>query len=211
VSAGTSDPAAIARSVLSERRFHPPPVPRPLHGVVDWISNAVTSVVDSVSHALDSLGSNLWLLIGALLAVAALTGVIARRALRRRQLVSRAAAARLGAAGPGARELDRAADAAERAGRRGEALRLRYRAGLVALAERGLLEQRPSLLAGEARERLSGERFAGLFERLTQGFELVAYGGSEPDGDAVTRAREDWAALLAQAGGSRARPAGTAP
>ena len=57
MSAGADDPTAIARSVLSERRFHNPPVPRPLHGAIAWLNDRLHSLTSGVSSRLEASGA----------------------------------------------------------------------------------------------------------------------------------------------------------
>lgn len=189
------DPTAIARSVLSERRFHNPPIPRPLHGVIDWIDQRVDSAVAAVRNPLDALGTvSPWLIVGALIAVALVAALLSRHVLRRRVLERPARAGTPQTGGPSARALLRAADAAEREGRGAQALRLRYRAGLLELSQRGVIEARPSMLGAQLRARLRSP----LFDELTGAFERVVYGGAVPDDATVRRAREAWRELLSQ-------------
>ncbi len=74
-------------------------------------------------------------------------------------------------------ELERAADAAERAGRLDDAVRLRFRAGLLRLGSRGAIRYRPSVTTGEVRRVLGSD----TFDELARTFEAVAYGGQSRD------------------------------
>ena len=87
-------------------------------------------------------------------------------------------------------ELERAADAAERDGRLDDALRLRFRAGLLRLGDRGAIRYRPSVTTDEVRRALGSE----TFDELARTFEAVAYGGRDAAPPDVDAARRDVAA-----------------
>jgi hypothetical protein len=96
-------------------------------------------------------------------------------------------------------ELERAADAAERAGRLDEAVRLRFRAGLLRLGDRGAIRYRPSVTTNEVRRVLGSD----TFEELARTFEAVAYGGQEATPPDVDSARRDWPRVVSSAGRDR--------
>ncbi len=192
-----STPAAAreqAREVLAQRRFQGTKVPSPLRSVRERIGDALRSVGRPFESAFRWLAERLpggpavlWaLLASAVLATAAL-------------LAGRAASRRIGADegdGAGAEDEQRMSAArlrqeAERAERRGDleqALRLRFRAGLVDLDDRELIELRPALTN---RELLSGVRSPTL-AGLVEGFEAVAYGGRPADEDDLRSACDGW-------------------
>ncbi|MDQ1521225.1 MAG: hypothetical protein QOI55_2298, partial [Actinomycetota bacterium] len=84
--------------------------------------------------------------------------------------------------------LERLADDAERQGDLERALRLRFRAGLLRLDERGVIRYRPSLTTGEVR-RLLG---SATFDELAARFEEVAYGRDPAVPGDVATARSNW-------------------
>ncbi len=88
--------------------------------------------------------------------------------------------------------LERAADAAERDGDLDRAVRLRFRAGLLRLGDRGAISYRPSVTTGEVRRSLGSARFDDLAET----FEAVTYGGRPADPPDVARARREWPNVL---------------
>ena len=73
--------------------------------------------------------------------------------------------------------LERAADEAERDGDLDRAVRLRFRAGLLRLGDRGAIRYRPSVTTGEVRRTLDSRRF----DDLAGTFEAVTYGGRAAD------------------------------
>ncbi len=87
---------------------------------------------------------------------------------------------------------EREADSAEAAGDLERAVRLRFRAGLLRLGQRGVIRYRPSLTTNEVRRLLGSETFDDLATR----FEEVAYGGRDAEAADVRVARESWPRVL---------------
>jgi hypothetical protein len=92
-------------------------------------------------------------------------------------------------------ELERAAETAEREGRLDEAVRLRFRAGLLRLGDRGAIRYRPSVTTNEVRRVLGSE----TFEDLARTFEAIAYGGQSATTPDVDTARRAWPRVVAGA------------
>jgi hypothetical protein len=189
-------PAArdAARDVLSQRRFKKNSVPQPLRGVFEWLGDRVEPLWRWIADRFNSVASlapggsvTLWaLLAGALLAATAF--VVARAGARRQ---SARVAGR--AAGPAAtREtpasLLKEAAAAEARGDLDAALRLRFRAGLLELDRRELIELRPALTNRE----ILGAVPSPTLDGLVAGFESVAYGGRPAGDDDLREARDGW-------------------
>jgi hypothetical protein len=198
-----ADPQAIAHQILTEDRFRPAPLPRPLHGVLDALGGAITPIVNAVDDAFSAVAAllpggsaTLWVLLGgAILALAA----VVTRGMTDRTLADRATTrARRdgGPAPPDARALEAAAEQAERDGRLEQAVRLRFQAGLLRLDELGVLSYRPSLANAAVSRRLGSPIFDGLARR----FEEVAYGGQPAEPGDVGSARDGWRRVLAGAG-----------
>ena len=93
-------------------------------------------------------------------------------------------------------DLERAADAAERDGDLARALRLRFRAGLLRLGDRGAIRYRPSVTTGEVRRTLGSRRF----DDLAGTFEAVTYGGRPAERPDVDASRREWPSVLEEAG-----------
>ena len=105
-------------------------------------------------------------------------------------------------------ELERQADEAEQSGRYGDAVRLRFRAGLRRLAEQHAVripEQRPN---GE----LAGQLDDATFSVLAARFDEIAYASSPSGITDVLMARERWPGVIAAAvAKARQRQSGLAP
>jgi hypothetical protein len=199
VIAGGPDAARqAARSILDEHRFHDAAVPRPLHGVL----HSIGQVLDSPLRLLDDLFGELasvipggavgtGILLGAIaLALAMVT--VRHRVARRLQAAGLAARPGATAGAPSAAELERAAAVAERERRFDEAVRLRFRAGLLRLADRELVPFQPSM----SNSAIAGALRSQRFERLARSFDEIVYGGRSAGTEDVDAARSEWPALL---------------
>jgi len=185
-----------AHRILAERRFHGTSIPRPLHGVLDWIGRHLHFLHRFwvwLSHLVGGRDV-LWTIVAAVV-VASAAWVLARLA-RRRGRADRLAAARAAAEhGMDPDELERLAVEAERRGDLEIALRLRFRAGLLRLARARVLPGRPSLRTLEARRVLRNPRF----DRLARDFDEVVYGRRPAREADVAAAREEWRRVLGEA------------
>jgi len=186
---------AQAREVLAQRRFQPNELPSPLRSVRERVGSALRQAGRPFEAAYDWIAARLpggppvllALLAGAILAAA--VAIATRAAARRASAPSDAADA---AGGPGERlgaaRLRQQAERAERQGDLEAALRLRFRAGLVELDNRELIELRPALTNHELLRTVPSPTLANLIE----GFEAVAYGGRPAVAGDVDEAREGW-------------------
>ncbi len=184
----TISPAQAQRSaaaLLQDRRYGKP------------VLDPITKVLQSLGRFIAKLAANapggalvFWAVAGALVLVLAAIGT--RRALRRLDADRRPASGAGERAGDDPGALERAAQAAEARGAFDQAVRLRFRAGLLSLSERSAIDYRPSLLTGEvARELHSRE-----FDALAGTFDRVAYGGVHADENDARAAREGWPRVL---------------
>jgi hypothetical protein len=185
-----------AREILAEERFHESELPRPLHGVLEWIGDRLEPIADAVGRAVGVVpGSDnaAWLLVAVLALVGALlVGLWLIRA--RGPGVSRVRPGHRADGPPDAATLELEADGAERAGDLERALRLRFRAGVLRLAERRMLEDPSSATTGALARRLRSEQFA----LAAIAFDEVVYGRRVPTTDDARLAREGWQAVLAR-------------
>jgi uncharacterized protein DUF4129 len=184
---------ADARDILAQHRFRGSDLPGPFHGLLDRLSrwlHKLDGVFNWLNDLLPGGGGVVWVVLAAL--VCAIAAFVARRVLSGRVRASEAAAA-AGAAHEDAGALERRADEAEAAGDLATALRLRFRAGLLRLDERGAIEFRPSISTSEVRRALRSEDF----DSLAATFDDVVYGGRPPDGDDLSSARERWPRVVA--------------
>jgi len=182
-----------AQSILAEPRFRETELPRPLHGVLEWLGDRLEPIADAVERVLPGGDNVAWLLLAALALTAAL--LFGLRLTRARSPGAR----RYDGGGdvdapPDAASLEREATEAERAGDLERALRLRFRAGVLRLAERQELENPASATSGALTRRLRSERFA----EAALAFDEVVYGRRAPTEDDVRLAREGWQAVLAR-------------
>jgi hypothetical protein len=192
-----------ARDVLAQRRFQPTGLPSPLRGPRERIGAALRSLGGPFEDAFRSVAGLLpggrpvlWALLAAALVGAA--AAVAARAGARRVRAGGTASASAGGAGdrPSAARLRDEADRAEARGDLDAALRLRFRAGLVELDTRALIELRPGLTNDELLRAVPSPTLAGLVD----GFEAVAYGGRPAQDGDLRSAREGWPRVVAEAG-----------
>ncbi|MGH8993955.1 MAG: DUF4129 domain-containing protein [Acidimicrobiia bacterium] len=196
-----ADPARAreaARDILSEDPFTVRQLPRPFAGVLRWLGDVIVEPVQRffarIGDLLPEPASPPWVLLAG--AVVVLAVVVTLRLLRDR-----------GRERPGGRrghglddltdpaELESRAEEAERQGRLEEALRLRFRAGLIRLDRMGALELRPGLTNRAVRRALRSARFDGL----AVDFDEVVYGGRSATPDDVGAARSQWPRVLDEA------------
>jgi len=196
--ADASEARRAAAAILRQGRFHPPSVPRPLHGLLHAIGTAASSVGHWIEHAVDRIGRIVpggpvvvWVLLGLLLIVA--IALTARRYARRGLERERGGG---GAGGAAAREraadLEREALRAEQDGRYADAVRIRFRAGLATLAERGAISPPRSIPTGELARTLRSEDFDALARR----FDEIAYGAATAAEQDAEEARRRWTTVV---------------
>ena len=191
------DPRAEARDVLAERRFQETRLPGPFKGIIEWLSDRLDSLhvpLDWLDDLLPGGRSVVWIFLAAVFG--GLGWAVSRRLLTSRIRASTQAEQALAAArDEDPRGLDRRAEAAEAAGDLEAALRLRFRAGLLRLDERGAIEFRPSISTYEVRRALHSEDF----DTLASTFDDVVYGGRPPEDEDLAAARERWPAVVRNA------------
>lgn len=186
-----------AEEVLDGRRFKPARVPRPFAGVLRTLGRWLEPVGEPLgrlwSRLTDSLPGRLALVVG----VFALAALVAARLIGRRSpgsiQRSRPFGVDSGSLDPD--ELERAADAAARAGDLDHAVRLRFVAGVLRLDRAGVITYRSSLTTGQLRSRVPSVSFA----ELAAAFDEIAYGGRPAHEDDVRAATEEWPRVLAEA------------
>jgi hypothetical protein len=186
----------VAHDILGGRQYHASPTPRPLRHQLTWIGDRVHDFVAWIGRGLSHIPEGVAIAFAAAVLGVAIYGVVRYTRGRRGRPDARVRAAAVGAdAAEDPRELERAADAAERAGRFDEALRLRFRAGLLRLGARGAIRYRPSVTTNEVRRVLGSE----TFDELARTFEAVAYGGRDADEPDLAAARREWPRVVASA------------
>jgi hypothetical protein len=175
-----------ASEILGAQRFSPTPVPDP-----------VGSVLRKLGHALGRLSAGapggpavFWGAVAAVVLALTLLGV--RRSMRRLDPALQAGTGADYATGDTPQSLERDASAAEARGAFGDAVRLRFRAGLLSLSARKAIDYRPSLLTADVSRTLRSPEF----DALAATFERIAYGGAPGAEADAAAARAGWTALL---------------
>jgi hypothetical protein len=185
-----------ARKILSGSRFQSRSAPRPLRGPLQWIGDRLQTLGDWIGKVFSYLPGWMWLAFGVIAVAAIVTRVVLSAKARRVTIGHDGTGGAFGDDGPEDPDaLEREADAAERDGDLARAVRLRFRAGLIRLGDRGAITYRPSVTTGEVRRVLGSD----AFDELARTFEGVAYGGeaaAQPDVDA---ARRTWPRVLDEA------------
>jgi hypothetical protein len=184
-----------AQHILSDRRFRPSSTPRPLRGPLQWLGDRISSLF---GHVADFVTASPLIWMSLLVGAVGLFGWFVARHARHRPARAAAARADRGSAAvetESADALERDADAAERDCDLARALRLRFRAGLLRLGERGAITYRPSVTTSEVRRALDSRPF----DDLAGTFEAVTYGGRVADPPAVDTARREWPRVLEHA------------
>lgn len=186
-----------AESILSEARFHDSSVPDPLHGFLVWVGRVARDPLNGVGKLVNHLGSSfpggvagLWAAAGVLVVVVTVLAALRRSKTRIGRLQTADATTRQQ---PG--ELERAAERAEREGRWDDAVRLRFRAGLLRLGARDAVRY-PETTPNHSLARMLGSE---PLEQLSSRFDEVVYGGGEATEADAERQRVTWPEVLEEA------------
>jgi hypothetical protein len=197
----TSPEAArqAAQSILAEGRFHSSPVPDPLHNALVWVGRAVSDPLSAFGHLINDVGAKFPGGVAGLWAVAAVFVIAVTAALTARRARTRLDRSALGepAAAPRPGDLERAAERAERDGRWEEAVRLRFRAGLLRLDERNGSSHTDTTPNHSLARILDSEQL----DELSSRFDEIAYGGDDATASDAERQRLAWPEIIA--GGER--------
>ena len=191
-----ADAGALARDILSERRFRGTALPQPLRRPLEALADRLRDLGKPLRALVDALpgeGSIEWVILALLVAVAS-TFVALRLARRRARLPAASQdGVPVARADPG--RLESEAATAEARGDLERALRLRFAAGLMRLDSRRAIVLSPSLTTGEVARRLASREF----DRLAAIFDEVVYGKRPPTGNDVDQTRASWDRVLAEA------------
>jgi hypothetical protein len=187
---------ASARDILGGRQFRVSHTPRPLRKPLNWLGDRLSSIGHWFGRVFSHVPTALLFILALAVVGLAIAYIVSKVRANRGAAVARARSGDLG----GARledpdELERAADAAEQAGQLDIAVRLRFRAGLLRLGNRGAIRYRPSVTTNEVRHVLGSESF----DELARTFDAIAYGGRDAESPDVDAARREWPRVVAGA------------
>jgi hypothetical protein len=188
-SGSVADPAASAVEILSERRYRGSDVPRPLHGVLEWLGDRLRTLAGPLRRAYDAIPEPLRIALALLVVVAAAVLVAAIARQRAGRILDGVDRHPVGDRSPA--ELEAEAEDAERRGELERALRLRFCAGLARLS---LARRIPpgEWTSGELRPLVAHP----AFDRLALQLDTVVYGRRPPRPEDVVLAREAWHEVL---------------
>ena len=189
--ASAPDAREEARRILAEDRFHETDLPRPFARPLDWLGEQLQAIAPDLPG-----GPGLtWLVLSAL--VLALAVAVGLALVRSRAPVALARSGKsTGAPPPDPARLERDADEAERAGDLERALRLRFRAGVLRLAQRRIVDDPDGVTSGTLVRLLRSPDF----DRAARAFDEVVYGRREPTVEDARLSRVGWQAVLAGRG-----------
>ena len=165
--------------------------------MIAWLGERLQPIVDFFDELAESIPGGGPVLYGVLagLVIVAAAG-LARRSIQRRAAAAARARRAEEAERDDPRELEHAADRADAAGEWEQAVRLRFRAGLLRLDANDVLVYRPSLTTGEVAAAVS----LPSFHRVGSDFDAIAYGGREAHEQDARASREGWQRVLEQVG-----------
>jgi hypothetical protein len=182
-----------ARSIVGTPRYGRPTITDPLlsllHRIGRWLASAAATSPGGPSV--------FWGAAGILVLLLAALG--SWRMLRRLGATPLAAGPGSAAGAEDPALLERRADDAEAHAAFADAVRLRFRAGLLRLGARSAIEYRPSLLTAEVARRLSSPEF----NRLADTFERVTYGKATAEPGDAAEARDGWREILSHTASER--------
>lgn len=185
-----------AREVLSRSEYRRHEPPRPLRGMLEWLGDMLQPIERPFIDVWDWVNADpaRYLPVAAAVVLVAIAVTIALG--RRRSAFGgfdRDSRHRIEREDPDA--LERLADERERSGDLDQAVRLRFRAGLLRLDLLGALSYRPSLTVGAATRAVHAPSLAGL----ASSFDEIAYGGRAASADDIAAARTGWPRVLQEA------------
>lgn len=187
-----------AQSILAAERFEEPSHPRPLAGLLERITGLLRGPWEALMDRFNALtGWGKAAVISVAAAILLSVGwALARLIAKRRPLpsdIKLPQTAALLVQSP--EQLERAADAAEKEREYGLAVRLRFRAGLIRLADKGVIEFRPSDTSLSLRRKVGSP----VFDRLADRFDAIVYGRQPATPEDAEDARSKWRSLQREA------------
>lgn len=193
-----------ARQILSQREFRPEHSPKPLEGVIRWLRDRIDGIVNAIGDFLAGLFNPLFSILpgafGTVLGFALCIGIAAlviwlvSRNVVRNQKRAADHPSQNSQVTDDPNELETAAQRAEREQQFDLAIRYRYRAGLIRLDRAGVIDLQPWNTAALLTRRVASPRF----DRITDTFEEVTYGGRTANGSQASTVRAEWSTLLTE-------------
>ena len=192
-----------AREILNRREFRPEPSPKPLEGVVKWIGDRLNGIAEGIGDFFSGLFKPLFellpgtwgIVVGFTICIAIAAFVIwlvSRNVVRPPKIAASDSPATERDIDPN--DLEVAAQRAEREEQFDLAIRLRYRAGLIRLDRAGVIELQPWNTAALLTRAVASPRF----DRITDTFEAITFGGRAATGTQVNTVRAEWSTLLTE-------------
>ena len=199
----TSAARDAAREILGRREFRPEGSPKPLEGVVTWIGDRLNGIAEGIGDFFSGLFKPLFELLpgmwGLVLGIVLCVGIaafviwlVSRNVVRAPKIAATGSNGAAPDVDPN--ELEAAAQRAEREEQFDLAIRLRYRAGLIRLDRAGVIELQPWNTAAVLTRKVGSPRF----DRITDTFEAITYGGRAATGTQVNTVRAEWSTLLTE-------------
>ncbi len=205
-----------AQEILNEKRFQPPGtspafVRRWLDAIGDPINDffrVLGRLLARLFDALPGTGPLSWLLWTGFLGLAAVLFLVVARAIARRGQhgASTVEPGRSADARDDAPRLEGLADEAEREGRFGEAVRLRFAAGLARLEYRNTVrmgQRRTNRQVAVQVGQTLGDRPSAMLVELGEQLDNIVHGGFRASADDAQKARSGWEALRTELHGTR--------
>ena len=189
---------AAAESILAAERFDVASHPRPLSGLLERVARLLRGPWEAVAdrfNALTGWGKAATISVAAAILLSA-GWALARLIAKRRPLpsdVKTPPTPTMLVQSPD--QLERSADAAENERDYGLAVRLRFRAGLLRLADKGAIEFRPSDTSLSLRRKVASPHFDSLADR----FDAIVYGRQPATPEDAEDARSKWRLLQREA------------
>lgn len=184
-------PRKTATEILDGPRFRESRFPRPFAGVIRAITDFVGRILNTTASILPG-GRGTLRALGIILVVSSAL-FISRRMIRRRIAVgSRPMTPKTSKQDLSPTDIDAQAAHAESAGDFGEAVRLRFLAGLLRLDSLGALRYRRSMTSGDAALHLRSRTFDGLASR----FDEIVYGHRPASIEDAHSSKQTWEKVL---------------
>lgn len=192
-----------AEEILSQSRFHERRTPSPFRGLIrqlgDWLDPLLGPIGRFFGRIFEAI-ARWWdqpvVPVIVVIVVIGLAVAVCVWLINRRGAVAIGGGSKHEATSDDPAVLERAADQAEAAGHYPEAVRLRFRAGVLRLQNDGRIRRGRSTPTRAIGRQLKIQEF----DRLGRTFDEVAYGHREASAADAADSKRDWQRVLAEAG-----------